>query len=63
MKHKNKIIISIVILLILLITLFYILTPKGKLEEISFDNLKDKITNKEDFILCITSTTCSHSGI
>ena len=60
MKHKNKIIISIVILLIILITLFYILTPKGKLEELSFDSLKEKITNKEDFILCITSTTCSH---
>lgn len=64
MKKKNglltiAIILFIAIVLILIIN--YLNTPKeGKLIGLSYQDLQNKIEKKEDFILLVSQSTCSH---
>lgn len=61
MKKKNKILLIAIILFIALITILIINKPKeGNLTSITYNEIKEKINNKEDFILIISQTTCSH---
>ena len=59
MKKKIIIILSLVILLIISIFIIYKNT-KSRLYELNVDQVVEKIDNKENFILCISRTTCSH---
>lgn len=62
MKKRN--IIIIIILILTIITCFIILkntnNKAGDLIELNYKEVKEKVNNKESFILLITQTTCSH---
>lgn len=61
MKLNNKIILfCIIFFIIILLILFYINMNKGELVELTYDELVEKINNKDDFVMCISRTTCSH---
>ena len=62
MKKKKILIIFIFILIILLgiILGYYIFTANNKLIKLNYNQLEEKINNKDDFVLCISRTTCSH---
>lgn len=62
MKKKNLIIVcSIVLVVILGILLFYnINSNKYGLFELKYDAVMEKIKNKEDFVLVISQTSCTH---
>ena len=62
MNKKNIILILSIILLISIITFLIINNnqPKGSLTEITYKDIKEKIKNKEDFILIVSRSTCSH---
>lgn len=65
MNKKNNIIILIaLILFIIIIALLFINKdnkPKeGNLEEITYSELQKKVENKEDFVIVLSQTTCSH---
>ena len=63
MKDKKKyiltFIVAIVILVIFLIYVIMIYTG-GKLTELNSNDVIEKINNKEDFVLLVSQTTCSH---
>lgn len=60
MKNKKNIII-IIIIIGLGIGLGYLLfNNNDNLIELNYNELKSKIENKEDFVVCISRTTCSH---
>lgn len=59
---KNKIIIFLIIFISIL-SIFFILSnnkEKGELLELNYTTLSEKLNNKDDFILVITQSTCSH---
>lgn len=62
MKAKKKIIILVSICVIILIGAIIIDNIYGKsyLKEIKYDELVKKIEDKEDLVLLISQTTCSH---
>lgn len=64
MKKNNKLFgIAIVFLIIIMALLLinYINTPKeGNLISIKYKEIKEKINNKESFILVVSQSTCSH---
>lgn len=62
MGTKKKVIILVVICLIVLIGAFVLDNILGKsyLNEIKYDELMEKIENKEDLVLLISQTTCTH---
>ena len=51
---------SIIIIIILAIILITKLNTKNNLHELSYNEVLEKIENKETFVLCISRTTCSH---
>lgn len=60
MKNKKNIII-IIIVIGLGIGLGYLLfNNNDNLIELNYNELESKIENKEDFVVCISRTTCSH---
>lgn len=62
MKRKN-IIFYLSIILLLVIVFILIMnknTNKSKLYELNVNEVIEKIENKENFILCVSQTTCSH---
>jgi len=60
MKNKKKLFIIIGIILVLTI-LTIVLIPKEKnLIKLSYNEIIEKIENKDDFILCISKTNCVH---
>lgn len=60
MKNKKNIII-IIIIIGLGIGLGYLLfNNNDNLIELNYNELESKIENKEDFVVCISRTTCSH---
>lgn len=62
MKLKNKIIILCVVCL-LTIAIVLIINDKSKVtyfQEIKYKEVLRKIDSKENFVLCISQTTCSH---
>lgn len=64
MKDNNKIFITIITILILIISFLLINkitnSNKGDLKPITFNEIQEKKTNKEDFILIVSQSTCSH---
>lgn len=62
MKKTNNIILIGAIVITILIILFLAIgkSKEGNLLELNLNNLKEKIENKETFVLCISKTTCSH---
>ena len=62
MKVKKRAIIIAVICLIVLIGGFVINSILGKsyFKELEYDDVIDKIENKEDFILLVSQTGCTH---
>lgn len=62
MKLKNKVIILVTICLVVLIGAFVAdkLMNKSYLNKIGYDEIIEKVDNKESFILLVSQTTCSH---
>ena len=62
MKKTNNIILICAIVITILIVLFLVIgkVKEGYLLELNLNKLKEKIENKETFVLCISKTTCSH---
>lgn len=60
MKKKNFIFIGIIIVFLLILLLLFVNNGKGNLIELSYNDIKEKIENKENFVLCVSRTTCSH---
>jgi len=61
-KNKKTIIISslIILLIISLIIIFYLKNKKEYFKEIKYDEIIEKVNNKESFTLCFTQTSCGH---
>lgn len=57
---KKKYIIILLVVLILILTIIILLNNKSNLIKLSYNEVIEKINNKEDFILCITATNCTH---
>ena len=59
---KKKIIVIIASILVVagLIIYYFIHSYDSNLIEINYNELKEKIDNKEDFVLCVSRTTCIH---
>ena len=62
LKKNKNIIIGIIIILIILLGIILLATSKkeGKLLEISYKEIKEKVNNKENMILIVSRSTCSH---
>lgn len=64
MKKGNKLFILAVILLIIIISILiinYLNTPKkGEFKEITYNEIQEKLNNKESFVLVISQSTCSN---
>lgn len=63
MKAKKKKFIAIIASILVvagLIIYCFIYSYDSNLIEINYNELKEKIDNKEDFVLCISRTTCTH---
>ena len=60
MKKNIILIISIILLLTIIITLIINKQEKGEFIKLNYKEIKEKINNKEDFILVVSRTTCSH---
>ena len=58
MKKKKIILISLVLIALLTITL--ILTTQNNLVKLNYNEVIEKITNKESFVLCISAKNCVH---
>ena len=62
-KRKWIFIIAIIVFIILIGVLIFntINSPKeGKLISLSYNDVQEKVNNKDDFILIVSQTTCSH---
>jgi predicted bacteriocin transport accessory protein len=65
MNNKNKVRVILGIGIILLIVLFFVHFVSSKDDKeyfisLSYEELLEKLENKESFLLCVSSTTCSH---
>ena len=62
MKLKKKIIILVVVSVIILISTLVAdnVLSKSYFNEISYKEIIKKMDNKDNFVLCISQTTCSH---
>ena len=63
MNKKNNIILIIAIILLISIIIFILINNqnyKGELKEITWNDIEKKINKKEDFVLVLSQTTCSH---
>ena len=63
MNKKNNIILIIAIILLISIIIFLLINNqnyKGELKEITWNDIEKKINKKEDFVLVLSQTTCSH---
>lgn len=63
MKKTNSLLIIVIIIFVLIITLLIINKPtnkEGELKKITYNEIKEKIKNKDDFILIISRSNCSH---
>lgn len=59
MKNK-RIILTVIILFIIIISVYYIATKKDNLVKLNYQEIIEKIENKESFVLCITAKKCVH---
>lgn len=62
MDAKKKVFILVVVCLVILVGAFIAdrILGKSYLNKIGYDEIIEKIENKEDFVLLISQTTCSH---
>ena len=64
MKKRNKIFMIAIILLITILTILIgnsiITTKKGELIKITYNEIQKKIENKDNFVLIVSQSTCSH---
>ena len=63
MKKKNNALIAIIIFIILIVALVIISNinqPIGKFTKITYKEIQEKTNNKEDFILIVSRSNCSH---
>ena len=63
MKMSNKKILTIASILVVLIVsglVFLYFFNRGKLIELTVNEVIEKIENKESFVLCMSSTECTH---
>lgn len=59
MKSK-KIILTVITLSIIIISVYFIVTKKDNLVKLNYQEIIEKIENKESFVLCITAKKCVH---
>lgn len=60
MKKKKIIIISTLILIIICVLLFIVINYEGNLIKLNYNEIIEKIENKDDFVLCISAKKCVH---
>ena len=61
MKNKNIFTISIIALILIIGGLLvYNFLNKSNLKEVNIKEVIEKVNDKEDFVLCISKTTCTH---
>ena len=62
MKKTKNIIIIVILILIATLGIIFISskTANGKLEKINYKTVKEKMSKKEDFVLIVSRTDCSH---
>lgn len=60
MKKKKIFFISITIITILLLAVLLIYKNNSNLVKLSYNEVIEKINNKEDFVLCVTAKECVH---
>lgn len=61
MKNKNIVFLIIIIVLIMLISvIIYINNKNTNLLKLDYQEVIDKINNKDDFILCVSASECVH---
>ena len=62
-KKKYLLIVSILIVILGIIIGYFLFSMNDNLVRLSYDEIMEKIDNKESFILCISRTTCSHCNV
>ena len=62
-KKKFLLIVSILIVILGIIIGYFLFSMNDNLIKLSYDEIMEKIDNKESFILCISRTTCSHCNV
>ena len=63
MKKKNNLFTIVIIVFIGIIGVLIannIINKPGELKKITYNEIKEKLDNKEDFILIVSRSTCSH---
>lgn len=60
MKKKKIIVMGILTIIILLIIGIVIYTNKSNLVKLNYDEIIEKINSKEDFVLCVSASYCTH---
>ncbi len=63
MKKRSNIFIGVCIVLLIVVVgglVFNRINRKGEFIELTYSDVMKKIDNKEDLVLCISRTTCSH---
>ena len=64
MNKKNNIILTIALILFIGLIIFLVINHEevktGTLEELTYKEVQEKIDNKEDFVITLSQTTCSH---
>jgi len=60
MKKKKIIIIISIIILTLLVGLILLLTKENHLIKLNYNEIIEKVNNKESFVLCVSASECIH---
>lgn len=60
MKKNINIIITVSILIAVIIALILVYINQSNLVKLDYDEIIEKMNNKEDFILCISASDCIH---
>lgn len=61
MKNKKSIVvIAVVVILIILGIVYYLNFKNNNLIKLNYNEVMEKIDNKEDFILCVSAKKCIH---
>lgn len=62
MKSKKRVIVLVSICVVILIgaIIFDVTTSKSYFKEIKYDNLIEKVNNKDSFVLLVSQTICDH---
>lgn len=61
MKNKKTIILLSVILIIVVVSIIYYISIKNSnLIKISYNEVIEKVNNKENFVLCVSASECIH---